>query len=158
MKKMDHLLTNEMLSNKLENKICLEIGSGSGAHSALMQSSGAKMISVDITMERCLSTSKKLRMINDNNLTINCSAENLPFADNSFDFVYSNGVLHHADDTNKCISEVNRVLKKNGKAIISLYCRSSAEYYFNILPKAFIFRSYFKHKDEAHWVGEKPYN
>ena len=155
MKKQDHLLFTEMLQNKIREKICLEIGSGSGAHSALMKSKGARMVSVDITFERCLSTYKKLDLINGpDSLVINCSAENIPIKQASVDFVYSNGVLHHADNTNRCIDEVHRVLKPNGLAIISLYCRQSAEYYFNLIPKAVIFGSIFKYKKEANWIGE----
>jgi ubiquinone/menaquinone biosynthesis C-methylase UbiE len=155
MKKQDHLLINEMLSNEIIGKTCLEIGSGSGAHSALMKSKGASVISVDITIERCVSTYKKLTLINGaDSLVVNCNAENIPIKDESLDFVYSNGVLHHADNTKRCINEVHRVLKPNGRAIISLYCRQSAEYYFNLIPKAIIFGSIFKHKKEANWLGE----
>ena len=154
MKKMDHLLHNEMLSLDFKNKICLEIGPGSGAHSALLKYYGAKIISADITIERCISTAKKLNFIDGNHLVINCSAEKIPLKDNSIDLVYSNGVLHHADNTENCFTEINRILKKNGKTIISLYCRSSAEYYLNILPKAFIFGSIFRNKKEANWIGE----
>ena len=154
MKKMDHLLTQEMFNEDFKNKICLEIGPGSGAHSALLKSYGAKMISADITFERCLSTSKKLNLIDGNHLVVNCSGERIPLKDNCIDLVYSNGVLHHADNTENCFKEINRVLKKGGKTIISLYCRSSAEYYLNILPKAFLFGSIFRNKKEAHWIGE----
>lgn len=155
MKRQDHLLFTEMLQNKIKDKICLEIGSGSGAHSALMKNKGAIMISMDITFERCLSTYKKLDLINGpDSLVINCSAENIPIKQASVDFIYSNGVLHHADNTNRCIDEIYRVLKPNGLAIISLYCRQSAEYYFNLIPKAIIFGSIFKHKKEANWIGE----
>ena len=152
--KLDHLLFKEMLSKNFKNKVCLEIGPGSGAHSALLKYYGAKIISMDITFERCLSTDTKLNLIDGDHLVINSSAEKIPLKDSCVDFVYSNGVLHHADNTENCFTEINRVLKKNGKSIISLYCRSSAEYYFNILPKAIILGSYFRHKKEAHWVGE----
>ncbi len=152
--KMDHLLFKEMLNTNFKNKVCLEIGPGSGAHSTLLKSYGAKMISMDITLERCISTDKKLNLIDGDHLVFNSSAEKIPLKDNCIDFVYSNGVLHHAENTENCFTEIHRVLKKNGKSIISLYCRSSAEYYFNILPKALILGSYFRHKDEAHWVGE----
>lgn len=155
MKKQNHLLAQEMLSNNIKNKICLEIGSGSGAHSALMKFRGANIVSVDITYARCKSTKKKLDMIDDSqSLVLNCSGENLPIDNNSVDYVYSNGVLHHANNTENCISEVHRVLKKKGKAIIMLYCRSSVEYYFNILPKAIFTGAFFRQKSEEKWVGE----
>ena len=42
-------------------------------------------------------------------------AETLPFADNSFDLVYSYGVLHHTPDTVQGIGEVYRVLRPVGR-------------------------------------------
>jgi len=157
MKKQNHLIYRNLLNKfDIKEKIVLEIGSGSGAHSALLKSKGARMLSCDISLDRCKSTNQKLELIKNDNesLVINCSAEKLPIKDNSVDFVYSNGVLHHAENTNNCINEVFRVLKKNGVAVIMLYCRQSAEYYCNILPKAIIKRSFFKFKKEENWVGE----
>jgi ubiquinone/menaquinone biosynthesis C-methylase UbiE len=77
-----------------------------------MKSKGATVISIDITFDRCLSTYKKLDLLNGpDSLVVNCSAENIPIKEATVDFVYSNGVLHHADNTNRCINEVHRVLK-----------------------------------------------
>ena len=156
MKVQNHLFYRNLINKiNLKNKTLLEIGSGSGAHSASIKRLGAKVVACDITFERCFSTDKKLRLLNgENHMVINASAENIPLKNNSFDIVYSNGVLHHASDTQKCIDEVYRVLKINGRGIIMLYCRSSVEYFFNIIPKAIITGSIFRHKNEANWVGE----
>jgi SAM-dependent methyltransferase len=48
-------------------------------------------------------------------------AENLDFPENSFDLVYSWGVLHHSPDTAKAVAEVHRVLKPGGEAKIMIY-------------------------------------
>ena len=155
-KKQKHLLYCEMLSEKLKNKNILEIGSGSGAHSALLLQKGANVISVDISLNRSISTSRKLIILDQNHkkhLTINTNAENLPIKDSSIDYVYSNGVLHHANNTEKCIQEIYRVLKPGGKAILMFYCKSSAEYWLNILPKAIITGAIFKKKRKSEWIG-----
>jgi ubiquinone/menaquinone biosynthesis C-methylase UbiE len=55
-------------------------------------------------------------------------AENLPFNDNTFDAVYSFGVLHHTPDTQKSIDEARRVIKKGGLAVIMLYNTRSFNY------------------------------
>jgi SAM-dependent methyltransferase len=49
------------------------------------------------------------------------NAEQLSFSDNSFDCVFSVGVLHHTNDTERAIGEVRRVLAPGGTAFIGLY-------------------------------------
>jgi SAM-dependent methyltransferase len=50
---------------------------------------------------------------------------NAPFQDGAFDYVYSIGCLHHTGDLEGAISEVHRLLKARGKAIIMLYNKNS---------------------------------
>ena len=45
---------------------------------------------------------------------------NLPFEDNRFDLILCNHVLEHVTDDHKAISEIFRVLKKEGKAILQV--------------------------------------
>ena len=53
------------------------------------------------------------------------NALELDFDEESFDFVYSMGVIHHTPDPQKAIDEVYRVLKTGGEAKIFLYRRYS---------------------------------
>ena len=55
-------------------------------------------------------------------------AENLAFEDNTFDIVYSHGVLHHTPNIEGAIQEVFRVLKKGGVAVVMLYHRHSLNF------------------------------
>jgi ubiquinone/menaquinone biosynthesis C-methylase UbiE len=48
-------------------------------------------------------------------------AEHLPFPDNTFDVVYSYGVMHHSPDTPQCIREALRALKPGGALRIMIY-------------------------------------
>jgi SAM-dependent methyltransferase len=59
--------------------------------------------------------------------------ERLPFRSETFDVVYSNGVLHHTPDTAGAIREVHRVLRPGGIAKIMLYHRNSLNYWFEII-------------------------
>lgn len=55
-------------------------------------------------------------------------AENLKFEDNTFDVVYSFGVLHHTPDTEQSVREIWRVLREGGTAVVMLYHRHSLNY------------------------------
>ena len=59
--------------------------------------------------------------------------EHLPFAAETFDVVYSNGVLHHTPDTAGAIREAHRVLRPGGTAKVMLYHRHSLNYWFEII-------------------------
>lgn len=59
--------------------------------------------------------------------------ERLPFRTESFDVVYSNGVLHHTPDTTGAIREVHRVLRPGGVAKVMLYHRNSLNYWIEIV-------------------------
>lgn len=49
------------------------------------------------------------------------STDNLPFADNSFDFVFSIGVLHHIPDTRQAMTDCIRKVKPGGLFLVYLY-------------------------------------
>ena len=69
-------------------------------------------------------------------------AENLPYPDNEFDFVYSFGVLHHTPDMEKCISEIYRVLKPGGICWIGVYNKNSWFYRCYLIPEYVRHRQY----------------
>ncbi len=130
-----HMAVVEMPLAELRGQSVLEIGPGAGGHSALFAKHGARMTSVDITFDRARATQSKFDLLDD--LAEGCGAlqgdaEDLPFAEGTFDIVYSNGVLHHTHDTKRAMDEVFRVLKPGGQAVIMLYCKSSWHYWLNM--------------------------
>ena len=148
-----HLAAIEMPLADLASKKVLEIGSGAGAHAALLARHGASVVAVDITPERVAATARKLALVPaSRGRAYHADAENLPFRDAAFDIVYSNGVLHHSEDTERCIAEVHRVLKPGGSAVIMLYARHSAAFWLNIVPRALVTGELFRWP-EAQWIG-----
>lgn len=115
------------------DKRVLEIGCGLGTDAINFARAGADYTGVDLT-ERSIELVQ--RRFDFENLPGNlqtADAENLPFADNTFDLIYSHGVLHHTPDTQKAINEAHRVLKLGGTAMVMLYHRNSYNYRINIM-------------------------
>jgi len=159
----DHLAANEMMGEDIYGKRVIEIGSGSGAHSALFSSKGAYVVSMDLSVERVLATAQKLDLVENNHecFCLQGDAEQIPFLDNSFDIVYSNGVLHLTPDTSKAIREAHRVLKPSGKAVIMLYGKHSFLYWLNIfLVKGILLGNIFRSRNwlgrVTEWIAESP--
>lgn len=143
----------EMPLNDLAGKKVLEIGSGGGGHSCIFKRYGAEIVAIDITPERAASTALKFRILKGGRgFALQADAENLPFPDNYFDMVYSNGVIHHSPDTNQCVSEIHRVLKPGGTSIVMVYSRLSSVYLFNVVPRAIVTGEIFRWP-EAQWIG-----
>ncbi len=99
----------------------LEIGVGMGADYLEWLKAGAQATGIDmsaISLERARRRCESAGFLPDLRVA---DAEHLPFADESFDVVYSYGVMHHSPDTERCLQEAWRVLKPGGEARIMLY-------------------------------------
>lgn len=112
------------------NKKILEVGVGAGTDFIEWIRSGAECYGVDITDAAIQQATKNISVvlnISEHNINIQkASAEQLPFDDDTFDIVYSYGVLHHAPFTMKCLSEAIRVLKPGGQLKIMVYSSFSS--------------------------------
>ncbi len=110
----------------------LEIGCGLGTDGAQFAKAGATYTGVDLTDAAVELAQKRFQLFDLPGTFRTADAENLDFADESFDLVYSHGVLHHTPDTVKAVQEVHRVLKPGGRAVVMLYHRGSYNYRVNI--------------------------
>jgi SAM-dependent methyltransferase len=104
----------------------LEIGVGMGADHVEWARSGPKTLTgVDLTPRAVEHTRRRMALLGlESNVRVD-DAENLSFADNSFDLVYSWGVLHHSPNTAQAIEEVRRVLRPGGTARVMIYHKYS---------------------------------
>lgn len=103
----------------------LEVGCGIGLDSARMAQHGLHVTAMDLTVVGAATASQRARARHFDANYLCADAEHLPFADATFDYVYSFGVMHHAPDTQRCIDEAYRVLRPGGDALIMLYHRRS---------------------------------
>ena len=130
-KKEHHIPT---IINELEssNKEVLEIGLGIGADSTLWAAKSKSFTGIDLTDDAVYATSKHLQLLGLMGNIVKGSAESMPFADASFDVVYSHGVLHHTTNIENTFREIKRVLRPGGSFIIMLYTKDSFNYWIRI--------------------------
>lgn len=102
-------------------KRVLEIGVGLGADHQRFAQAGAELTGIDLTERAVEHTARRLAAFGLSSRLMVGDAERLDFARESFDRVYSWGVLHHSPDTPKAIFEVWRVLKRGGRASVMIY-------------------------------------
>ena len=111
----------------------LEIGLGQGAESEQLIRRGAKWSGLDLTRESVdrVRARLELRQLPYVDLRQG-SALQIPWPDDSFDVVFSHGVLHHIPDIHTAQAEIRRVLKPGGRLIAMLYARNSLNYQVSI--------------------------
>jgi ubiquinone/menaquinone biosynthesis C-methylase UbiE len=102
-------------------KRVLEVGVGAGTDFINWVRAGADATGVDLTARGVELTRERVALEGFSATVVQADAERLPFPDESFDIVYSYGVLHHSPHTVRAISEVYRVLKPGGTALIMVY-------------------------------------
>jgi len=117
----------------LRGKRVLEIGLGQGADSESLIRRGAIWTGVDLTAESVdrVRTRLTLRDLPFADLRQG-SVLDLPFADASFDLVFSHGVLHHVPEIRQAEREIHRVLRPGGELVIMMYARWSLNYLVSI--------------------------
>lgn len=99
----------------------LEIGLGVGADHERFARSGACLSGIDLTARSVAITRARLNIRGLRSNVMQGDAESLPYADDSFDLVYSWGVIHHSPDTAKAAREILRVLRPGGEFRVMVY-------------------------------------
>lgn len=117
----------------VEEKTLLEIGCGMGLDLLCFAQKGAEVIGLDLTPKHIELARKLFEIYELPAQLLIGDAESLNFKSNSVDVVYSFGVLHHTPHINKAISEIHRVLKPGGKAVVGLYHKNSWHYWVNLI-------------------------
>jgi len=111
----------------------LEVGCGMGTDLLQFARGGARCTGIDLTPRSVEITRHRFKLYGADGNFMLSDGEHLPFQSESFDVVYSNGVLHHTPGTAEAIREVHRVLRPGGVAKIMLYHRNSLNYWVEIV-------------------------
>ncbi len=107
----------DKLPGDLSGKRVLDLGCGTGYFSALLQKRGAELVCVDISQE--MINKARQRCEKDRITFVLADAENLPFEEHSFDYVFSSLALQWCSDLSYPLKEIRRILKEGGKGFFS---------------------------------------
>ncbi len=106
-----------------EGETVLDIGCGAGVDTivaALMTGPSGGVVGIDMISEMLEKAKENLSFTGLKNVSFHeGTAENLPFPNEEFDVVISNGVLNLVPDKPKALAEVFRVLKPEGRLMIA---------------------------------------
>ncbi|PYQ97519.1 MAG: hypothetical protein DMF95_09945 [Acidobacteria bacterium] len=111
----------------------LEIGGGLGTDLSQFARHGARVTDVDLSAGHLEHAKENFTLRGLEGEFMHHDAEHLPFPDNAFDVVYSNGVIHHTPNTHRVVNEIRRVLKPGGKAIVMMYAENSWHYWYRLV-------------------------
>jgi ubiquinone/menaquinone biosynthesis C-methylase UbiE len=119
--------------NSFAGKRVLEVGVGQGTDLVQFAKGGADVYGIDITQRHLELAARNFEVRGMRADLQNAAAAAIPFENDSFDVVYSFGVLHCTDNTVRSLSECHRVLKPGGELILAMYHRYSFFHTYTIV-------------------------
>ena len=119
-KRISNLFNHETLKlkrNYFQDKICADFGCGStGAGAFNLLKMKAKFVYLfDLNKHIIRSINTNLQRYKGKYQIDIGSLENTKYKNNYFDFILCQGVINHVNNDLKCLKEIHRTLKKNGK-------------------------------------------
>ena len=120
--------------HELRGKLVLDVGCGMGRFAQVATRNGARVIGVDLS-DACEVAAQNL--VDRDFTAFQADALNLPFAAETFDYIYSIGVLHHTPDCEKSFKNLPQYLKPGGTIAIWLYSGYNKWYRFSDFYRKF---------------------
>lgn len=120
-KSVSYNIKDKRLKNILEltlpvkKKIVLDVGCTAGYLGSILQKKGAKVYGVDISQKAIQLARKKIFSAQQ----LDLNEQKLPFKNNLFDLIIASEVIEHLFQPANFLKDAHRVLKNNGKLILS---------------------------------------
>lgn len=108
----------------LAGKLLLDVGCGMGRFAEVATRWGARVVGVDLSVAAEVAQKNLKDRVKDGQAVFfQADVFHLPFAPESFDYIYSLGVLHHTPDCKAAFETLPRLLKPGGRIAIWIYSR-----------------------------------
>jgi 2-polyprenyl-3-methyl-5-hydroxy-6-metoxy-1,4-benzoquinol methylase len=106
-------------------KRVLEVGCRIGLDLANFARNGAQVTGIELSRPALATARKHFSLMGLSGEFVEMNAEAMAFADNSFDLVYSHGVVQYTAHPGRMIGEMHRVLKPGGAGFLMAYNKYS---------------------------------
>jgi SAM-dependent methyltransferase len=121
----------------LKGKLVLDVGCGMGRFAEVATHWGARVVGIDLSAAAEVAA----RNLADREfVALQADVFTLPFAPESFDYIYSMGVLHHTPDCEKAFKTLPQYLRPGGGIAIWLYSGYNKWYRFSDIYRKFTHR------------------
>jgi 2-polyprenyl-3-methyl-5-hydroxy-6-metoxy-1,4-benzoquinol methylase/uncharacterized protein YbaR (Trm112 family) len=121
--------------------LTLDAGCGSGRFSAVAAQWGARVVAVDLASFAAEACERNMRDLNLDVLVVQASLSDLPFPTETFDRIFSLGVIQHTPEPARVISALPRLLRPGGELAYWMYERR----WYHLLQPKYVLRPITKH-------------
>jgi len=115
---------------ELEGKLVLDVGCGMGRFADVATRWGARVVGIDLSAAVEVAARN---LAGRDFVGLQADVFRLPFAPQSFDYIYSIGVLHHTPDCERAVKTLPQYLKPGGSLAVWLYSGYNNWYRFSDL-------------------------
>jgi len=106
------------------DKVVLDVGVGSGSSARLWAKNAKEFHGIDIS-EAVFKANNALKNLKNPPILSQANLFNLPYLDEQFDVIVSNGVLHHTRSTKEALKAIIKKLKTGGHCLFYVYKKKS---------------------------------
>jgi SAM-dependent methyltransferase len=113
---------------ELKGKLILDVGCGMGRFAEVATRWGARVVGIDLSAAAEVAAKN---LADRDFVAFQADVFGLPFAPESFDIIYSVGVLHHTPDCEAAVKALDKYLKPGGTLAVWLYSGYNKWYRFS---------------------------
>ena len=134
---IDFLRRTGFTPDEIKGKLILDVGCGMGRFAEVATRYGARVVGVDLSA----AVEVAVRNLAQRDFAgLQADVFHLPFAPESFDFIYSIGVLHHTPDCETAVKVLPQYLKPGGTLAVWLYSAYNPWYKFSDIYRKYTSR------------------
>ena len=128
------LMKTALKPEELKGKLVLDVGCGMGRFAEVATRWGARVVGIDLSAAAEVAAKN---LADRDFVAFQADVFSLPFAPESFDVIYSVGVLHHTPDCEAAVKALAKYLKPGGILAVWLYSGYNKWYRFSDIYRRF---------------------